>query len=99
MGDYLLKGYKMLDECCDACGVSSDVFVAVLATNSVAEFHRSWTRTWWTWLQAKPFCNFQMLKTLTGKYCATNKLNEIVFKIINLMCPVNQVNFTILNCG
>lgn len=21
MGDYLLKGYKMLGECCDACGV------------------------------------------------------------------------------
>lgn len=45
MGDYLLKGYKMLDECCDACGVSSDVFVAALATSSVAKFHRSWTRT------------------------------------------------------
>lgn len=25
MGDYLLKGYKMLDECCDVCGVSRDV--------------------------------------------------------------------------
>lgn len=24
MGDYLLKGYKMLDECCDVCGVSCD---------------------------------------------------------------------------
>lgn len=22
MGDYLLKGYKMLGECCDVCGVS-----------------------------------------------------------------------------
>lgn len=22
MGDYLLKGYKMLGECCDLCGVS-----------------------------------------------------------------------------
>ena len=22
MGDYLLKGYKMLGECCDMCGVS-----------------------------------------------------------------------------
>lgn len=22
MGDYLLKGYKMLSECCDTCGVS-----------------------------------------------------------------------------
>lgn len=26
MGEYLLKGYKMLGECCDLCGVS-DVFV------------------------------------------------------------------------
>lgn len=25
MGEYLLKGYKMLGECCDLCGVS-DVF-------------------------------------------------------------------------
>lgn len=23
MGDYLLKGYKMLGECCDMCGVSA----------------------------------------------------------------------------
>lgn len=26
MGDYLLKGYKMLGECCDVCGVSGVAF-------------------------------------------------------------------------
>lgn len=26
MGDYLLKGYKMLGDCCDACGVSGLYF-------------------------------------------------------------------------
>lgn len=28
MGDYLLKGYRMLGECCDACGVSGVGFYA-----------------------------------------------------------------------
>ncbi len=30
MGDYLLKGYKMLGECCDVCGVSPVGFYVFL---------------------------------------------------------------------
>lgn len=30
MGDYLLKGYKMLGECCDVCGVSQAPLHGVL---------------------------------------------------------------------
>lgn len=34
MGDYLLKGYKMLGECCDACGVSGCVGDGCRALNN-----------------------------------------------------------------
>lgn len=35
MGDYLLKGYKMLGECCDVCGVSEVHLHAVFAMVAV----------------------------------------------------------------
>lgn len=38
MGEYLLKGYKMLGECCDLCGVS-DAFVVAL--NNVKKTSKS----------------------------------------------------------
>lgn len=35
MGEYLLKGYKMLGECCDLCGVSVAAFSNVERMTSV----------------------------------------------------------------
>lgn len=49
MGEYLLKGYKMLGECCDLCGVS-DVFCG----GSLKETCRSnvFVKMLWVFLRA-----------------------------------------------
>lgn len=45
MGDYLLKGYKMLSNCCDTCGVRNQrkCFTALMAGHFIRTCWRDYT--------------------------------------------------------